>query len=306
MSTVIYAVGGGLGHGVRGAMVAAAARRSGDVTTLVVRRGGLCDEAARELPADVTVLESDDGALPDAARGERLVVDTFPTGWRGALGVAGVRRFAARALIARVAGDGRRPLAGSELFEHVALPYPAGLNEWRGAHAEATPLGFVLRPWREATWTRDPDAPVLHVWDPGRRLTPPLARLLARLAVRHGLALELAAGAPQTMRARKTLVLGAGYNALHEALRTGADAAFLPLTRAVDDQERRARRWGRAVLTPAELDRWIAEPSVGVPPAALARLREAATLAGFLARVARPKTPRGDREVLVQPVECAR
>lgn len=247
---VVYAVGGGSGHAVRGAAVQA--RLPGAL--LVVRRGSLPPAVTPTGPVRET-----DGPLPPEAlvRGGTLLVDTFPTGWLGRLPIEAQAGFSRRVLVARAILDGTAPLPGTESFDEIWSPYPEGASEWRCPLPAAIHTGHLLRSW-PVRWTRE-RGPRLHVWDPGRRVDAALAAVIAKAARRVGLSVDLVQGPPVAARARKHFVIGAGYNTFYESRRQGVDTAHLPIRRRWDDQAARASRFGRAIRTPQELATWLAE-----------------------------------------------
>lgn len=240
----IDARGGGFGHAMRGANLAALLAEEGHRVTLCVR------------PGSETFVESSpwfelrvhEGIPTD--RGGTLVVDTFAEGARGEWNACALQRFSRRVLCARYRKDGLR----AEGYDEVWLPYAAAHDEWQNGHVQnARYLGLLARPAPRieprGAWV---------VFDPGARLDPELHAVFTRLARALGLSLEVVRALPR--RAAKLLCIGAGYNTVYELLRQPLDVRFLPLSRRYDDQARRARLLDRATCDLEALRAWLRAP----------------------------------------------
>lgn len=267
---VIYAVGGGTGHALRGVLLQAAlAETLGEAPELVVRRGVVMERCPE--PRGPVHL-SDNGELPASLAPEHpapdatLVVDTFPHGWRDGLPVAAQRRsFARRILLARATHGGATLLDGAETFDATWLPYCERSDEWDAATrtrmTRPRRLGLLLRaaPWRLGGERR------LAVLDPGGHADRQIIDFIERCARSAGVGVDLCRSYGAAVGASKALSFGAGYHTVFEAALVGNDVSFVPLARAFDDQTVRAARVGRLPRDTAELIAWLAAPDVAIP-----------------------------------------
>lgn len=259
---LIDARGGGFGHAMRGANLAALLHAEGHSSVVCVSPGSerylTSGAAGRALAFEVRA----DGGVPSADEPfDTLVVDTFAEGTRGEWRPHELARFARRVLCARFRRDGLpRAAAG---YDEVWLPYCEALDEWGSALPRARHLGLLARP---APMRVEPGGETWRVFDPGRRLDPHLRATFARLARAVSRPLVFHEAMEGRFEAAKLLCVGAGYNTVYELLRRPGDVRFLPLARRFDDQERRARRVERAVSTLEALRDWLMTPCA---PAAL-------------------------------------
>lgn len=236
---IVYALGGGRGHAVR-------------ATNLCERLGGgvvlhQCDDPpaaggveAVRLPADA------DRAwvrafVRDAARGGRLVVDTFPGGLAHELDDATLAVAARTALVRRFVREDAYPAyrALAARYDERWLPYDAGSSEWDEPADDAC-VGPIVR-----GIGRDGDAPLTVIGDAGRLLPGWRALLPAGTRFVSGPFAALPRG--------PVLGLGAGYNLVWELVSAGFDAAFVPVEKRYDDQHRRAGLLGRSITSRADL-----------------------------------------------------
>ncbi len=257
---LIYALGGGAGHVVRGASLAAALARAG--VEAAVFAPARARELARALAGSARVIpcprppgpsDSPDArarlrARLDAAllqtRARHLVVDSFPAGVLGELAdpragdrLAGLR---VTALLRLHRGAARPEFRAALARCDAALDLEPHLD-WlpEHAHHDITRFGPVCRPLARAPAERDvlllPGEPALL--DFYRRLT---SRLRAR-------GLEVArvdpAPTPVALAAldARVIVGAAGFNLSYETIALGRWHLCLPRPRRHDDQRRRAR-----------------------------------------------------------------
>lgn len=253
----IDARGGGFGHAMRGARLAALLAAEGHLPIVCVRPGSE-RYLGRVLEAGAPAFEvrAHDGLPSRREAMDTLIVDTFPEGARGEWTADALRPYARRVLCARFRRDGLPPAAAR--YDEVWLPYCEAHDEWRGAQRGARYLGLVAGP---SPLRVDPGGETLCVFDPGGRLDPGLRDVLARLAREAGRPLVFHAALEGRVEAAKVLVIGAGYNTVYELLREPMDVRFLPLARRFDDQARRARLLGRAADTLEALRDWLRAPT---------------------------------------------
>ncbi|BBL72611.1 hypothetical protein MoryE10_32170 [Methylogaea oryzae] len=252
---MIYAIGGGHGHARRGWLLQQRWLEAGRDAVLLVRPG-----SDRHLPASPGLrlyAHSLADAHLDALRRRpprRIVVDTFPSGWRGELDASLLGRFQRRAWIARY---GRGPAPGTTCYDRVIAPYPAQRCEWGGELDDAAHAGYLIEAGPVAV---DGDAADFTLLDPEGRCSPHLLQLFARLAQRAGLGWRHQRRLAPHQPARKLLVVGAGYHTFYELLGVGADLRFLPVHKRHDDQFRRADLFGLALNHLEQVLPWLAAP----------------------------------------------
>lgn len=245
-SVLVYAVGGGHGHAMRGAVLRRRLRAHGHRVQLLVR-----PESARWLDEEIATDLED--AL--AKRHDAIVVDTFPRGWRGELeGV--LDRFARRVLVSRYNRD-LDFLDGAARYDRVINPYPAEHDEWDAPPPRATHVGWLVRP---TPMRIDPSGDEVVILDPEARVPGSLLDTLSAHARRAGRSLRRILRMPPSLRAAKLVCVGAGYNTVYELARSQVDVRFVPLARRFDDQPRRAARVGRLAGSLPALAAWIAAP----------------------------------------------
>lgn len=242
---VLYALGGGHGHAIRGAVVATALAERGAAVHLVVPAPRVA--LARALAADGVRVQ---GIGRPASRDElrstvlrvvrdvdatELVVDTFPEGVLDELDDTFDRpRYA----LLRLRRD-----AGSERFQ-------AGLARCNGAidlepHLQWLPAALADSVVPGAPTVRSlqrRDQADVALWCGGKALAPFLSRLGRRLQ-RHGLSViaKTLRPAELDMTIEAPIVVGAaGFNLTYELRRAGVQHFAVPLRRPFDDQRRRA------------------------------------------------------------------
>jgi hypothetical protein len=251
--SLIYAIGGGHGHARRGWLIQRLLAERGRSAVLLIRPG-----SDRHLPpgpgprlhaSGLTAgLLAEFGRRPPA----RLVVDTFAAGWRGELDAAWLSRFDRRLLVARYTGTAVEPPVQ---YQRVVAPYPADRCEWRGMGPGAAYGGYLI----DASHVRiDHDDHWFAVFDPACRCPPRLRETFARAAARAGLGCRFHDSFARPIRARKLLVVGAGYHTFYEAIGRGVDVRFLPVRKRHDDQSRRTALFGLALESLDDLPVWLA------------------------------------------------
>lgn len=262
VDTLIYAVGGGHGHFIRGRTLQERLAAEGRSTLLLAREGSAPDGVAPR--GDVRWVKGSGEAIATAmedVRAESILVDTFPGGWRGELKGDVLTRFPRRVLVARYRRQVDWDKVGA-VYEELLLPYPVDRNEWEWSPPHASFAGFIVR--RDAPrWRREGRDLVLV--DTHRRCRPALVDVIQRCAVRHGLGFRCLDRIGGDLRASRALVVGAGYNTFYELILQGAEARFFPLERRHDDQYRRASLWNRAITGLAGLDAWLGDGPELVP-----------------------------------------
>jgi hypothetical protein len=255
---LVYALGGGSGHALRGALLGAALQREGAATTVWVAHESL--EHTRGLHSDLVACPRPES--PEALRRalealvrERgitlLIVDTFAEGLLGERPgqLAGVRRVA----LLRARKDGRLPAFLRELDPYErCLDLEPDLG-WlpEGVAAETKPVVRAL--------DREPsDVDVLLAAGEEGRLSSFLGRLGERLE-RAGLRVERRARGDGLLAARdlsaRVVVGAAGYNLSYELGRLGTWHLAIPLPRRLDVQAARAQRLAVVCADPMELER---------------------------------------------------
>lgn len=256
---LIHAVGGGHGHARRGFLIQRVLARAGKGAALLIRPGAdryLPESSGPRYYADCL----DDPSLIELRRQlpRRLIVDTFPAGWRGELDGAWLGRFEGTCLVARHGWN----LPGQPArYDRILTPYPAQRSEWDEAPAGAQPAGYVI------------DAAHLHirpggggfaVLDPEGRCEGQMLAVLAKAARRAGLNLDYRRRADPPFCCRKLLVVGAGYHSFYELLGMGLNLRFLPVKKRYDDQFRRAGRFSLALAGLDALLDWLTAPVAAI------------------------------------------
>jgi hypothetical protein len=255
---VVYALGGGRGHGARGGGLAAALEGRGVATRLLVpeRLVGMCQRLAPRAeivglarPASPRALAA---ALPleDAAA---LVVDTFPEGLLEELASVRLPRFGLLRLRRDVGGT--RFLRGLEACEAAVDLEPQ--LEWID-DARVTPLSPVAR---SVVSPGECDGSVCLLGGQDAALERLMSRLGQRLAAcgvpvrRH-----LGGDEPLWFSRRPRVVVGAaGYNLTYELARAGIHHLAIVRPRPFDEQARRARAMAFCPNSPEALERAILE-----------------------------------------------
>jgi hypothetical protein len=252
---LIHAIGGGHGHARRGFLLQRLLSRAGISALLLMRPG-----ADRYLPeAAGPRLYAESPADADLARlyrnpPRKLIVDTFPAGWRGELDGAWLGRFERTVLIARHGHD----LPGrTDAYARVLTPYPEQRSEWDEAPAGARAAGYVID---AAHLAIQGDGDSFAVLDPEARCEGRVLALFSAAAKRAGLRFDYRPRTDPPFRCRKLLAVGAGYHTFYELLGLGLDLRFLPVRKRYDDQFRRAGRFGLALTRPDSVLPWLAAP----------------------------------------------
>lgn len=266
---LVYGIGGGHGHARRAWLVQRTLREAGRRAVLLIRPGSdryLPPEGGPRIHAESLADASLDDLRRDPPRG--IVVDTFPRGWRGELDATLLGRFQRRIGLARYSR-----LSWNEGYDRIVSPYPAESCEWGGALPGARHAGYIV----DAGHLRlASDGRTFAVVDSEGRCNARLLEILAAAARRRGLLFALHRRLDEPIRARKLLVVGAGYHSFYECLGSSPDVRFLPVTKAHDDQAARARRFGRALGHLDQLPPWLeADPA---PPSRPARLEPGSLL----------------------------
>ncbi|MEM1033131.1 MAG: hypothetical protein AAF928_18660 [Myxococcota bacterium] len=265
---MVYAVGGGHGHAVRGAGVASALVRRGVATSLVVLEAQqhLVEALAPEVPL-LVVAGRDHTRLPgDVTRellaADRLVVDTFPGGVRGELQGLSTPRWA----MLRLRRDAETPAFLGEVAAcEAAVDLECNLR-WL-EHADVTALDPVAR-----NVLADPDARddgsvcLLSGGDPA--LDAFFDKLGPRLRAVGLSVLRRAPASPPLMfdRRPRVVVGAAGYNLTYELARAGIHHLAIPRARPFDDQRRRARAIAEAPADPEAMEARIIQLALDPDP----------------------------------------
>ena len=254
---LIYAVGGGKGHFVRGRTLQRLISESGRSSMLLVIPGSDADfppDGTTENTARIYSNGSSEALRSCAAT--TIIVDTFPFGWRNELSIDLVNAFPQKIFLGRF----HRNLqweAVTAVYDHILLPYPLAESEWEYTPRESKCLGFLVRS----------DAPHwdflekrLVVVDIERRLSEKLFRIFEKIALRAGFSLQIEQNLTQQFCGEKFIVIGAGYNTFYETLRAGADALFMPIKKRFDDQFMRANRFQRTAESLRSVEQWLTKP----------------------------------------------
>ncbi len=273
--TLIYALGGGMGHAVRGSAIAAALA---DGVVLLPEDKGPIAEAlgARWRPMREAPPAALRAAVVDALRdegAEHLVVDTFPRGLRCEL--EPLPPVPRRTLLARLCRGVGADALGGRFTEVLDLEPHLGWLQAVGGE----PFGPVIRPLGAGPPTVD----VLLL-----PTDPPFQGLCSRLAAalrREGRTVQVGAAFPEVLTSVRPRVLvgEAGFNLVYEAARAGVHHLAVPRPRAADDQRRRALAVAELPGSPEALvRRALALSSPDSEPRRALRVREADELAARL------------------------
>ncbi len=255
---LIYALGGGFGHAVRGAGLARA------LAELGVEARVLCAQEAQPrasaLFADVVGLSRE--AHGSAARlrervevelrgRDALILDTFPNGILAELNC--LAPAVPRVLLTRFQRAAPRSLQSEAGWAGLGLSGVVDIEpnlEW--LPGPALRCGPVARRLTPLSHVSAPDVQVV-LSDPGVRGR--VAALLERARDVSSEVLELD-GLAAGYSAR--IVIGAaGYNLSYELCLAGIWHVALPFGRPIDDQGLRARRMGTLVQSPEALERRV-------------------------------------------------
>ena len=250
----IYAVGGGLGHAVRGSTVQLHLSKAGATSVLIVREGIASEHLppVSELSKQLHRIVYSDGSATVLSEitAQTLVIDTFADGWKDELTLAVLQRFRKVVFLARFQRDAVLPRRMNML-----IPYASRCCEWGEISFPGTHVGFLLRSDMLSLRVEGND---LLVVDPYRRTTERFISACQGIAARRGCSFRLVHDFKRELRGRRFLFIGAGYNTFYEALMTSAPLRFMPLKKRYDNQSRRVEMWNLAVRSPLELDDWLA------------------------------------------------
>lgn len=281
---LVYALGGGLGHAVRGAGIASALREAGVAALAWVRAEAAPHVAAHagvvhacERPASPAALRAALGDLMTRFEATHLVVDTFPEGILGEL-----QRPAVPAMVVlRARRDGKRRefLRSLDAYER-RLDVEPSLGWLEPGSAETSPP--AARPL-----TRKPSqtGALLVASDP--RLAAYFHRLRRRLSSR-GVVVDMVEGsqAPLTEDAlsARVVVGPAGYNLTYELASLGTWHIAMPLARRFDDQPKRARAVAIVCDSPEQLEERVFALARGVEARPRPEVQSHRALADRIAR----------------------
>jgi len=244
---VVYALGGGHGHAVRGALIAADLERRGVACRLLVRSE--CGPIARALAPTAIIRSIGETEPPelqrivreaiDAHEATDMLVDTFPEGLLGELNTRiAVRRWA----VLRLRRDALSPsfLRALEHYHAVADVEPD--LDWlpHVRVARLTPLSRRIEVGGEGVALIDADG---------------LDAFLSRLAQRLSHHVPVVRVKEWIHRVPPVVIGPSGYNLTYELARAGAFHLALPRPRAFDDQRRRAAAVAELVESPEALER---------------------------------------------------
>ena len=254
--TLIYAVGAGHGHAVRGVVLGARAMEEGSAVRVIVRAGALA--GVEGLPLGVALFEKKEtDPLPSPEdffpRAGRLIVDTFPNGWSDEISSQWLAQFRSRVFVARYRKDLNWAKVESQ-FDEIWLPYAESNNEWDNFPARAILIGPVAKPEPVKLLRSERD---FVLYDPEGRSSQLLRQRIAELTEQVGLKFAVATKLTDGLSVRKLLAIGAGYNTFFELSRSGIDVRFMPVEKRFDDQHRRLSRAGLAVDSLAQLQIWL-------------------------------------------------
>ena len=201
---LIYALGGGHGHARRGLLLQQHLALRGVASSVLLR-----PESDRYFPADFGprhyALSLDDQGLAPLLRNPppRLVVDTFPHGWRGEIDSRFSACFEKTYWIARYA---RSIQAAPPGFGRILSPYPEGMDEWGSRLVNAIPTGYLVD---SSHWRLSGAGRCFAVFDPEGRCSGRLLSAFARAARMAGLKFAYRRRLFRLLDAAKLLVVGA-------------------------------------------------------------------------------------------------
>jgi hypothetical protein len=255
---LIYALGGGHGHARRGLLLQQHLALRGVASVVLVRPGSDCHFAADYGPRHYAQSLDDPGLVPLLrSPPPRLVVDTFPQGWRGEIESCFLARFEQAYWIARYVKTMEAIPSG---FGRILSPYPEGKDEWDRGLVNAIPTGYLVD---SSHWRLSSSGRCFAVFDPEGRCSAPLLTAFARAAKLVGLELAYHSSLSLIVKAAKLLVVGAGYNTFYELLSSANDVRFLPVRKRHDDQFRRVGLFGLGLTHLDQLLPWLDAPHPG-------------------------------------------
>ena len=249
---LIYALGGGHGHGVRGDILRRTLVELGEKVTMVTtpRAHGLLARAGDDI-AGIHAAENLESMRQRILDREfsHLVVDTFAEGWNQELPEL-LAYFEHRLLIRRYRSDE----VDESAYDQILSPYCETSDEWEEPFRRGSYTGLLVRP--NGLHFEQGDEWDLIILNPSRINSPRLSKLFSK---RSGLRIK------QTRRyegerARKFLCIGAGYNSVYEGLRCDADVCFVPLPRHYDNQRHRVELRGVGICSEPEFEAWLERP----------------------------------------------
>ena len=255
---LIYALGGGHGHARRGLLLQQHLALRGVVSSVLLR-----PESDRYFPADFGprhyALSLDDPELVPLLRNPplRLVVDTFPQGWRGEIDSRFSACFEKTYWIARYV---RSIQAAPPGFGRILSPYPEGMDEWDSRLVNAISTGYLVD---SSHWQLSGAGRCFAVFDPEGRCSGRLLSAFARAARMAGLKFAYRRRLFRLLDAAKLLVVGAGYNTFYELLALAMDVRFLPVRKRHDDQFRRVGLFDLGLKHLDQLLPWLDAPRLG-------------------------------------------
>ena len=255
---LIYALGGGHGHARRGLLLQQQLFMRGIASVVLLCPGSDC-----HFPIDCGPrqygLSLDDPELASLWRKtpERLVVDTFPHGWRGEIEPRFLARFEKTYWIARYTRTIEDLGSG---FTRILSPYPKGQDEWGDRLAHAIHVGYIID---ASHWRLSGKGNCFAVFDPEGRCTRQLLSAFSLSARKTGLDFAYHRRLDRPVDAAKLLVVGAGYHTFYELLGLEVDVRFLPIHKRHDDQFLRAGLFGLGLTHLDQLLPWMDAPTQG-------------------------------------------
>ncbi|MEZ4447121.1 MAG: hypothetical protein R3B72_49035, partial [Polyangiaceae bacterium] len=265
----IYALGGGSGHVVRGASLAAALAPRRVRLLVPWRLAGWATSLAPEAevvglsrPASPTALAEAVGHALTGTFG--LVLDSFPEGLLDEL--EGVHVRGPRLGVLRLRRDAEAPRFRRGLAACDAVIDVEGRLDWLAAAAVRLP--GIARPIADEPGDGRGEGVVLL---PGG--DPALQRLLDKLGTRlaaRGVAVCKPRDGEAPWRGAPRVAVGAaGYNLSYELARAGVHHLAIPRPRPFDDQRRRAEALAEVARDPAALEEAVIArlTSASRPPA---------------------------------------
>ncbi len=255
---LIYAIGGGHGHARRGLLLQQHLALRGLASVVLLRPGSDRHFAADFGPRHYAQSFDDPGLVPLLRKPPpRLVVDTFPQGWRGEIESRFLARFEQAYWIARYVKAMEAIPSG---FGRILSPYPEGKDEWDRRLVNAIPTGYLVD---SSHWRLSSSGRCFAVFDPEGRCNRQLLSAFSLAAHKTGLDFAYHRQLNQPLNTAKLLVVGAGYHTFYELLGQEVDVRFLPIHKRHDDQFRRVGLFGLGLTHLDQLLPWLDAPSHG-------------------------------------------
>ena len=252
---LIYAVGGGLGHAVRGLCLQSLLREEGRESLVLVRDTAF---GHPQLPAEGVVQPYRGGSLQEFSSSfDCLLVDTFPQGWQEEFSDEALLGFSERIFLARYQKRFDWHLV-RKFYQRILFPYPMQFSEWGDLAKTGEFCGHVLRE-KCCRWVHETDDLVLI--DSGGRTSQQFHEVLRSLCRAQSRTFRIvdSYSPNDEIFGAKFLFVGAGYNTFYEVLRQNVDARFLPLLKRYDDQKRRVQMFRKGLFSLGELKDWLAQ-----------------------------------------------